>query len=91
MDDLSARMEAPVFEDAGPAVLRLHLREAELSLDGGRLGREAREDALALVSFLRREVLRRPHESMADLAAKLRLISQHANARTARDGSGDMR
>lgn len=85
MDDLSTRTDSPGYEGAGPAVLRLHLREIELSLDGGRLGQEARDDALALMSFLRREVLRRPHESMADLAAKLRLISENANARSGRD------
>ena len=86
MDDISAREDYRTFEGVGPAVLRLHLREIELSLDGGRIAREARADAVALVALLRREVLGRPHESMADLAAKLRLISEHANAKAARDG-----
>jgi hypothetical protein len=72
--------EPSIFHGEGPAVLRLRLREIEIALYGKRLAEDARRDVIALIKILRSEALGRQHETIGDLAAKLRLIGEGSKA-----------
>ena len=70
--DLPASGTSPT---EGPAILWLRLREAELVLQRPNLPDDSRRNVISRVEWLKKALMARPHVSLVDLAAKLRLTS----------------
>ena len=64
-----------LFPNESPSILRLRMREVELSMASGVLKGQAHATAYEMLQRLKFELLNRPSGSLLDLAAKLRTLA----------------